>query len=126
MIEKYPVRRTHDTFSIASGIPSNTNAWLKIVLVCVDSFLQTQLVICSLREIVRLGQLRRKFDVIPQSKIQCQIRAQSPGVLYEKTKRFIAEAVLRVADALHQRARDTKTERLNWRKLWNACREAEL
>src|SRR5438105_1380803 len=126
MVEKYPVRRAHNCFSIPSRIPGNAHPRLKVVLVGVNSLLQSELVIRSFRERVRLGKLRREFDVIPQSEIQGKVWAQSPGILNENAERFITEAVLRIAHALHQRAGDTETESLNRRKLRNACGETEL
>src|ERR1041384_7329120 len=126
MIVKDAVRRTHYSFSVSFGIPGNANARLKVVLIGINSLLQPQLVISSFCKRIRLGQLRRELDVIPQSEIQSEVCAQPPGILDKNAERFVAEAVLGIADTLHQSAGNAEAKRLNRGKLRNAWGETEL
>ena len=74
MVIKHPIRSADHRPAVALGINCQPNARLNVVLVCLNSFLQPELVVRGQSEARRWLELGRNLHVIPQTVVQGELR----------------------------------------------------
>src|SRR5580698_1654741 len=102
MIVEQSIRSADHGLTIAPGIPGQADARLYVVLVGLNSFLQSQQVISAERQPRGSFKLRRNLHVITQAVIQCEIAANVPRVLPEKSDRNVVKRIAGAAQALNE------------------------
>src|SRR6266567_260205 len=85
VIVKHSVRSAHNGLAIACGIPRDADPRLKIVLIGLNPFLQSQQFIGGKRQSLRRPEFRRNFYVIAHAIIQSDRRTDTPRVLPERS-----------------------------------------
>src|SRR5208283_4386592 len=113
MVVKRSVRCAHHRLPVSLGIPRQPYARLDVSLGGLNSLLQTQEVVSSLRQRRYRPERGRNFDVVAGTVIQSQLRARAPGVLPECRNRNVVERVIGIAQALHKVARQAGAVGLN-------------
>src|ERR1019366_3774905 len=93
-------RGSYHRLSITLGIPCDSDARLKVVLVCLDSFLQPKQVVSGRSQSLRGLELGRNLDVVADAIVESQVVAGGPAVLPEHTDRNVVEDIARVAETL--------------------------
>src|SRR5579864_5088511 len=93
MVVKHPVRGTNNGLAIAFRVNRDTDARLNIVLVRLDTLLQSEQIVGGKRQSLRRFEFRRNLDVIPHSEIQSDIGIHPPGILPEYADGNIGELV---------------------------------
>src|SRR5581483_875812 len=109
VIVEHAVGGADHVLAIALGIPSDADARLEIVLVGLNAFLDSELVVSGGGKTSRRRKLRRNFHVVADAVVERQLVAESPGILKVETKRHVLERIARVAGALNQSARYAET-----------------
>src|SRR5580704_3165787 len=100
MIVENPVRTADHSLAIPLRVPCQSYARLKIILVGLDALLQSQLVVCRLGKGVRFTQLRREFDVVTHTVVECELGSRSPGILPVDAEWLIGKRVRWAANTL--------------------------
>src|SRR5208337_3470613 len=108
VVVEHSKRRADYGFAISPGIPSHAHARLNVVLVGLDAFLESKIVVSGLSERGRRLERRWEFDVVAYAIVQCEIVAHTPGILPEYAQRFVGERVGGIADALDEVRRDAE------------------
>src|SRR6185437_6023399 len=109
--------------TVAPYIPSNSNTWLKIVLVGLNSLLQAKVVVARSRKSGRCFELGRNLYVVTHAIIQRQIVPRPPRILPEKSHGEIGKGVTRTAETLDEVARNAQAVSLHGRERRDRPRE---
>src|ERR1035441_468255 len=91
MIVEHAKRGSYHRLSITLGIPCDSDARLKVVLVCLDSFLQPKQVVSGRSQSLRGLELGRNLDVVADAIVESQVVVGAPAVLPEHTDRNVVE-----------------------------------
>src|SRR5215831_8222900 len=102
MVIKHAVGSAHHRLTVSLRIPSDANSRLNIIRVSLNSLLQTEEVIPSLRQRCWRPERRRNLDVVPYSIIQRNRRSNPPRVLPERPNGNVVERVARAANSLDE------------------------
>src|SRR5437667_8068298 len=106
MVIKHPIRSAYHGPAVALGINCQPNARLNVVLVGLNSFLQSELVVRGQSEALRRLELGRNLHVIPQTVVQCDFGIYAPGILPEKSQWNVVELVARAPQTLNVNSRN--------------------
>src|ERR1700733_14526227 len=117
MVIKHPVRSAYDRLARSKWIPCHADARLNIVLVGLNSFLQTEQIVSRGCEPLRRFETRRNLDVVAHTIIQSEVLVNAPRVLPEGPDRNVAEGITRTADALNKISRQSGAVSLNRREI---------
>src|SRR5664279_436982 len=100
MIVEHPKRGSYHRLSITLGIPCDSDARLKVVLIRLDSFLQPKQVVSGRSQSLRGLELGRNLDVVAHAIVESQVVAGAPAVLPENADRNVMKRVARAAKTL--------------------------
>src|SRR5579871_3013261 len=117
MVIEYSIRCADDCFTVPLGIPRHPEAWLNVVGVGLNSFLQAQQAIRRSRESLRRLEGWRYLNVIADAVVESDIRIDAPRILPECANGNVLEGVAGTTEALNELSRYSKPVGLHGRKL---------
>src|SRR5271155_2746060 len=126
MVVEQSIRSTHHGFPVALGVPGNSNARLHVIRIRLNAFLDAQEVISRKRQSIWRRKLRRELDVITYAVVQRQIPADPPGILPERSQRFILKRVAGAPNTLDEVCWKSSPVRLHRRQRRKTGRKAEV
>src|SRR5260370_29395465 len=91
MVVEDPVRGSDYGFAVSAGVPGESEARLTVVLVGLNTFLQSEGLVGWKRQSYRGLELGREFHVVAHAVVQREIVTNPPGVLPEQSQRFVGE-----------------------------------
>src|SRR5215469_357925 len=113
MVIEHSVRRADDGLAIPLWIEGQADAGLKIVLVGLNSLLQTQHVVCGESQALRCLELWRELDVVTETVVQRDVGTNPPRILPINAERLVRERIAWAAQALNEVARQACAVGLN-------------
>src|ERR1700758_4462412 len=102
MVVEHSIRSAQHSFAVAIGIVSHTQAWLNIVLVSLNPFLQAEQMIRRKRQPLRRSERWGYLNVVAYSIVQRKSRTHPPRILPEGANRGVMERVARAPDTLYE------------------------
>src|SRR5208282_894721 len=106
MIKEYSERAANYSLAITLGIPGDAEARLNVVLVGLDSLLQSQQVVGGQSQSLWRLELRRDLDIVTNAIVDGQIMAHAPAVLPEDANRDIVKCIAGAAESLNVISRE--------------------
>src|ERR1700719_41581 len=121
MVVEHSIRGADNCLSVSPGVPSEAEARLNIVLVGLNSLLQSESLVGRKRQSRRRLELGWEFHVVAHAIVQREGVAHAPRILPEQSQGLIGERVAGTAETLDEIPRHAKpislhgTEDGEWR-----------